>query len=76
MPKIQHLSGWEALNEFIEQVNARLEMTGMTITTLAEETGISRQHLYRILTGEHNLSMAAAQSIAEVLGLKIATVKA
>lgn len=76
MPKIQHLeSGWSAVEEFIEQVNAKLEETGMSVASLATTTGISRQHIYRILSGEYNPSMAAAQSIADALGLRISTVE-
>lgn len=73
MPKNQHLTGWSAVEEFIDQVNAKLESTGMSVAKLAEESHISRQHIYRILSGEYNVSMSAAQSIAEVLNLKIAT---
>lgn len=76
MPKIQHLeTGWSAVEEFIQQVRARLSESEMSISDLAKETGISRQHIHRILSGEYNISMAAAQSIADVLGLKISTVE-
>jgi gp16 family phage-associated protein len=62
-----------AVEEFIEQVRARLAETGMSISELARNAGVGRPYLHRILGGEQVPSLTNAEAIARVLGLKITT---
>jgi transcriptional regulator with XRE-family HTH domain len=62
-----------AVEEFIEQVNARLDQTGMSISELARTAQVGRPYLHRILSGEQVPSLTIAEAIANAIGLKITT---
>lgn len=61
---------------FIEQIKACMDKRGMTIAQLAEESGVTRAYLYRILDEKQTPSMEIADEIAKALGLVITTVPA
>lgn len=42
-----------------------------TVTKLAAATGITRQHMYRIIDGKNAPSLANAEAIAKHLGLEL-----
>ncbi len=46
------------------------------ITDLARKTGLTRQALYKALSGEGNPEMATIAKVAEALGYRISLVKA
>lgn len=62
-----------AVEEFIEQVRARLVETGMSISELARNAGVGRPYLHRVLSGEQVPSLTNAEAVANALGLKITT---
>ncbi len=45
------------------------------MTTLAEKTGLSRQALYKALSGDGNPEFATIMKVADALGLKISFAK-
>ena len=53
----------------IQTINARRELYGMPIATLAERTGIPSDALYAIFAGRRKLGASELLSIASVLGL-------
>lgn len=53
-----------------------MDKRGMTIAQLAEESGVTRAYLYRILDEKQTPSMEIADEIAKALGLVITTVPA
>lgn len=72
----QRIRRHNAVNDFIEQVEARLEETGMTMTELAERSKVAREYIYRILSRKQVPSLAIAEKIAAALGLSVQTVDA
>lgn len=74
MNTTQHKRKQSAVDEFIGQVKRQLKKTGMTMTQLAEASDVSREYIYRILSGEQNPSMEIAEKIAKPLGLTVQTV--
>lgn len=46
------------------------------ITELAQKTGLTRQALYKALSGEGNPGLATITKVAEALGLKLSLVRA
>lgn len=53
------------------QVEAMRKQKGMSQTELAELTGLTRTHIWRIETGKYNVGFYQVQAIAQVLGYKI-----
>lgn len=64
------------VDDFIRQVKAALKRNGMEIKELAEESGVSREYIHRLLAGRQNPSLEVAGKIARPLGLSVQTVAA
>lgn len=64
-------AGPKLVDQFRKLMAKRIEETGIPMTELAEKSKVGRTYLYRILSGEHTPSMAIAERIAAVLGIKI-----
>jgi transcriptional regulator with XRE-family HTH domain len=62
-----------AVNNFIEEVNARMLETGITISELARRAHVTRPYIHRILSGQQVPSLTIADAIAKALGLQITT---
>lgn len=59
------------MSEFAKAIVNAIEERGISITELAEKSHVTRQHLYRIMAGEHAPSLAVAERIASVLDLQL-----
>lgn len=59
------------MDQFAKSIRDAIESQDMTIMELSRRTGVTRQHLYRILAGEHAPSLSVAERIAEALGLTL-----
>lgn len=59
------------VEQFIPLVRQRLEEMELPIVQLSNESGISRQHIYRILNETSKPSLDAAVRISEVVGLRL-----
>jgi transcriptional regulator with XRE-family HTH domain len=64
---------YSAVTDFIEQVNSKLDESGMSISELARLSGVARPYIHRILSGEQVPSLTIAEAIAGALDLRIAT---
>lgn len=62
------------VDDFIRKVKAALKRTGMEVTELAEQSGVSREYIHRLLAGRQNPSLEIAEKIAKPLGLSVQTV--
>lgn len=61
----------EAMQHFRERVRKLLELRNMTITQLAIESDLPREHLSRILGGKHDPSIPYAEAIAKALNVDL-----
>lgn len=61
----------EIMDQFVAIVNRELERQQMAVADLAERAGCGRQYLYRVLNGEHSVSIKKAADIAGALGITI-----
>lgn len=62
------------VEDFIRKVRAALKSKGMQVKELAEESGVSREYIQRLLAGRQNPSLEIAAKIAKPLGLSVQTV--
>lgn len=62
------------VEDFIRQVKAALKRRDMEVKELAEESGVSREYIHRLLAGRQNPSLEVAAKIAKPLGLSLQTV--
>ena len=56
------------MNTFCQNVRSALEANGMTLTSLAERTGIHRPNLSKILNGKEGVTLDRAGVIAAAIG--------
>lgn len=70
----QSSSGMTAVEEFITKVRNAIVHKGWTIKQLAQEAGVGRPYLHRILSGEQEPSMKKAAQIGKPLGLTVRTI--
>lgn len=61
----------QAARTFRERLAELMKLRGITITELAESTGMSRPGLSRILSGDEGVSLSRAERIAEELGFEL-----
>ena len=69
-------SSWEAktkLSDFAVRLHALMEFARLDVPALALAAGLSRQGLYRLLSGERKPSWATVQALATAL--KVSTEK-
>lgn len=64
------------MEDFIRKVKAALKHKDMEIKELAEESGVSREYIHRLLARKQNPSLAVAEKLAKPLGLIVQTVAA
>lgn len=62
------------VTDFARIMGEQMEAKGLGCAQLAQMVGMSRQHVYRILRGDHTPNIATAEAIAQKLGMKL-TVK-
>lgn len=62
-----------AMATFCDQIRAQMDKQKLSHAQVAEQSGISRAYLYRILDGSQVPSMDVADKIARALGLIITT---
>lgn len=65
-----------AVKDFIRQVKAALKRKDMEVKELAEESGVSREYIHRVLAGRQSPSLEIAERIARPLGLSVQTIAA
>ncbi len=58
-------------SEHCELLGKHFAVSGMTIEALSEQTGLSRQTLYRIVREARHAETASLEKIAAVLGVSI-----
>lgn len=59
------------MNIFCKNVRTALEARGMTLTSLAEATGIHRPNLSKILSGKEGVTLDRAGVISSALGYSL-----
>lgn len=61
----------QLVEDFVRTARKKMESSGLTHAEVAEQTGLSRQYIYRVLGGHQNITLDTAQKIAKVLGFSI-----
>ncbi len=59
------------MSSFVSEVRKRLAHRGMTISELAEEAGVGRPYLHRVLAGEHTPTIEWMEKVGKRLGISI-----
>lgn len=71
MTKNQPTPRDQFVSEFIAAVKEEIERRGISHAYLAAKAGCSRTYLTNVLNGHYDPSIAWAQKIGKILGLKI-----
>ena len=71
-PIIGHMAKRRAKQKtFSDQIRQVIERSGLTRYRIAQETGIEESTLSRFMSGEHGLSTATLDKLAELLDLEV-----
>jgi len=54
-----------------QRITALRNLHGMTITELADKSGLQRSHISRIEVGKYSVNIETLQSIAEAFGMTV-----
>lgn len=57
-----------------QQITMAISISGMTLTEISGKMGISVQHLSNMLNGKKRFQLEHIESIAKILGMKLALV--
>lgn len=60
-----------AMDKLISAIRKSIDRGDVTITELATAAGCSRQHIYGILGGGHQLSLPLAEKLAKAVGFEL-----
>lgn len=60
-----------AVTQFAKELREAITKGRITVTRLAEETGLSRMQIYRLMRGENQPSLETAEAIADQIGVTI-----
>lgn len=63
-----------ALGEFVETVRERLAKKEMSLYSLADQAGVGRPYLHRVLAGEQKPTIEWMEKVGKVLGITIKVV--
>ncbi len=56
-------------DSFRENLRLRLELGGITVTQLAEDAGVNRVTIYKILNGDMEPSLSVCEAVAKAAGM-------
>lgn len=59
------------VEDFIKLIEAKLYELDMEVKELAEQSGVSREYIHRILARKQTPTLAIAEKIAKPLGLSV-----
>lgn len=74
MASVNQPHGASALDDFVVKVREKLAEKKMSLYTLAEEAGVGRPYLHRVLAGTHTPTIEWMEKVGKVLGIKIKVV--
>ena len=59
------------MDNLLTQIRKSVDRGDVTMSGLAAVVGCTRQHLYGVLAGQHNLSLELAEKLAIAVGFEI-----
>jgi len=67
--------GWQekmsVMDSLIEQLRKSVDRGEVTMSGLARTVGCTRQHLYGVINGTHQLSLPLAEKLAAAVGCEV-----
>lgn len=71
MATVSQLQACRAMSEFSKALDRAITSGKTTVTKLADITGLSRMHIYRLRRGEQAPSLVTAEAICKEIGATI-----
>lgn len=62
------------MDDFVNKVRERLAKKGMSLYTLADQAGVGRPYLHRVLAGDQTPTIEWMEKVGKVLGISIKVV--
>lgn len=74
MASVHQPNSGSALDDFVAKVRERLAKKNMSLYSLADEAGVGRPYLHRVLAGDQTPTIEWMEKVGKVLGITIKVV--